>query len=131
MSYNIKQIVTKFAQSKAKYLKVRMGEKEVLEIKKPLFHSKASSSSKGLSQPHQDPRVEGVISENVGYFTFDKAKIIKGAAVTPKLVLGSVEAMGIKHNIFAPFNGVIKEVLVKEEDVVEYGQVLFLVRETL
>jgi acetyl-CoA carboxylase biotin carboxyl carrier protein len=50
-----------------------------------------------------------------------------GTRVTPSTVVCQIEAMKIFNEIMAECSGVIKEVLVKNKEPVEYGTVLFRV----
>ena len=43
-------------------------------------------------------------------------------------VLGIIEAMKLMNEIESEFDGVVEAVLVKNEEVVEYGQPLFRIR---
>lgn len=50
-----------------------------------------------------------------------------GARVNPTTVIGLIEAMKVFNEIFAGVSGVVREVLVKNGQSVEYNQVLFRV----
>lgn len=50
-----------------------------------------------------------------------------GDTVKKGQVLGIVEAMKLMNEIESEFDGVVKEILVKNEQVVEYGQPLFVI----
>lgn len=50
-----------------------------------------------------------------------------GDTVKRGQVLGIVEAMKLMNEIESEFDGVVKEILVKNEQVVEYGQPLFVI----
>lgn len=50
-----------------------------------------------------------------------------GDRVSIGQTLGIVEAMKLMNEIECDFDGVIKEVLIKNEEVVEYGQPLFVI----
>lgn len=41
-------------------------------------------------------------------------------------VIGIIEAMKLMNELESDFDGVVKEILVKDEDVVEFGQPLFI-----
>ena len=41
-------------------------------------------------------------------------------------VVGIIEAMKLMNELESDFDGVVKEILVKDEDVVEFGQPLFI-----
>lgn len=51
-----------------------------------------------------------------------------GDLVKKGQVLGIIEAMKLMNEIESDFDGVVEAVLVKNEDVVEYGQPLFRIR---
>jgi len=53
-----------------------------------------------------------------------------GDRVTPGTVLCIIEAMKLMNEIEAEVAGVIKEILVRNEEPVEYGQVLFRIEPT-
>lgn len=76
-------------------------------------HAKASAEQ--ATQP--------VISKNIGMFHY--AKNIKvGAPVKKTQVIGSIIAMNIENQVQAEMDGEITELLVKENQPVEYGQEL-------
>jgi acetyl-CoA carboxylase biotin carboxyl carrier protein len=76
-------------------------------------HAKASAEQ--ATQP--------VISKNIGMFHY--AKNIKvGVPVKKAQVIGSVIAMNIENQVQAEIDGEIAELLVKENQPVEYGQEL-------
>jgi acetyl-CoA carboxylase biotin carboxyl carrier protein len=50
-----------------------------------------------------------------------------GSRVTPTTVVCQIEAMKIFNEIMAECSGVIREILVKNKEPVEYGTVLFRV----
>ena len=51
-----------------------------------------------------------------------------GDTVKKGQVLGIVEAMKLMNEIESEFDGVVKQVLVENEQVVEYGQPLFVIQ---
>ena len=52
----------------------------------------------------------------------------EGDTVKKGQVLGIIEAMKLMNEIESEYDGVVEAVLVKNEDVVEYGQPLFRIR---
>lgn len=72
--------------------------------------------------------VKEIISESVGRFYYinkdEKPMITKGMNVTKGQKVGYVEAIGIKTDIKSSFDGEVKEILVKNGDLAEYGKVL-------
>ena len=58
----------------------------------------------------------------------DSAPIVKvGDTVKKGQVLGIVEAMKLMNEIESEFDGVVKEIQIENEQVVEYGQPLFVI----
>ena len=58
----------------------------------------------------------------------DSAPFVKvGDAVKKGQVLGIVEAMKLMNEIESEFDGVVKEIQIENEQVVEYGQPLFVI----
>lgn len=51
----------------------------------------------------------------------------KGDKVEKGQVLGIVEAMKLMNEIESEYDGVVKEILIKNQDLVEYGQPLFVI----
>lgn len=51
-----------------------------------------------------------------------------GDEITPDKVLCIIEAMKVMNEIKAEMNGVIKEILVKSGQAVEFGELLFLIQ---
>ena len=54
--------------------------------------------------------------------------VVPGDRVKKGQTLGIVEAMKLMNEIESDYDGVVEAVLVKNEDVVEYGQPLFRIR---
>ena len=51
----------------------------------------------------------------------------KGDTVQKGQVLGIVEAMKLMNEIESEYDGVVEEILIGNEDMVEYGQPLFII----
>lgn len=80
----------------------------------------------------EEERGEKVVSPLVGNFysaaSPDAAPFTQvGQAVKKGQVLCIVEAMKVMNEIAAPTDGVVKKVLAKDGDVVEFGQALFVI----
>lgn len=56
-----------------------------------------------------------------------EAFVKKGDMVQKGQVLGIVEAMKLMNEIESEYDGVVEEILIGNEDMVEYGQPLFLI----
>ena len=58
----------------------------------------------------------------------DSAPFVKvGDKVTKGQVLGIVEAMKLMNEIESEFDGTVKEILVENEQMVEFGQPMFVI----
>jgi len=71
--------------------------------------------------------VKNIISKSVGRFYFmdkdEKPMMTVGMFVKKGQKVGYVEAIGIKTDIESEFDGEIKEILIENGDVAEYGKV--------
>lgn len=93
----------------------------------------AASENGSIRNTEQDsPKQEGrlVTSPLVGTFYTSAAPgeppcVKEGDKVKKGQVLGIIEAMKLMNEVESEFEGVVAEVLVKNEQVVEYGQPLF------
>lgn len=73
-----------------------------------------------------------VVSPLVGTFynsasPEDEPMVSVGDTVKKGQVIGIIEAMKLMNEIESDYDGVVKEILVNNEDVVEYGQPLFVI----
>lgn len=87
-----------------------------------------------LSQKEAVQEGAAVKSPLVGTFynapTPESEAFVKlGDHVQKGQVLGIIEAMKLMNEIECEFNGIVKEILVSNEEMVEYGQVLFVIEE--
>ncbi|HEY4633547.1 MAG TPA: HlyD family efflux transporter periplasmic adaptor subunit, partial [Candidatus Limnocylindrales bacterium] len=72
----------------------------------------------------RDPGI--ATSPAVGYFS-PRDGIGPGVAVTVGERLGAVDMLGVSHEVAAPIDGIVFEVLVEPGQAVEYGQGLVTV----
>lgn len=78
---------------------------------------------------------EGTIIKSplVGIFHACKEQEDKAVAVGSRVetgqILGSIEAMKLMNDVVSVCSGTISEILVKDEELVEYGQPLFVIEE--
>lgn len=93
----------------------------------------AQSVSFEAANTAEDTNIAGhtVTSPLVGTFysapSPDAPSFVKvGDSVRKGQVIGIIEAMKLMNELESDFNGVVKEILVKDEDVVEFGQPLFI-----
>lgn len=94
------------------------------------------SAQASLQPPKQPPLAEAsgntVKSPLVGTFyaaaSPESAPFVKvGERVTKGQVLGIVEAMKLMNEIESEFDGTVREILVKNEQMVEFGQPMFVI----
>lgn len=93
----------------------------------------AQSVSFEAANTAEDTNIAGhtVTSPLVGTFysapSPDAPSFVKvGDSVRKGQVIGIIEAMKLMNELESDFDGVVKEILVKDEDVVEFGQPLFI-----
>ena len=84
--------------------------------------------------PVADPSVKTMTCPLIGTFYTSPAPdmppfVQVGDQVKKGQVIGIVEAMKLINEIECEFDGVIKEILVSNEQTVEFGQPLFLIKE--
>ena len=93
-----------------------------------------SSVKKESAAPVADPSVQTMTCPLIGTFYTSPAPdmppfVQVGDPVKKGQVIGIVEAMKLMNEIECEFDGVIKEILVSNEQTVEFGQPLFLIKE--
>lgn len=117
---------------------ISIEEKEFkLFIKKPKLVLEGSTEEVEETEEAEEiviaKEVKEIKSENVGKFYFidkgEKPMITIGMIVKKDQKVGYVEAIGIKTDIKSEFDGKIKEILVKNGEVAEYGKVLVTIGE--
>ena len=86
------------------------------------------------AEPKEIKKVDGNVVKSPLVGTFysasspDSAPFVKvGDTVKKGQVLGIVEAMKLMNEIESEFDGVVKEIQIENEQVVEYGQPLFVI----
>ena len=89
--------------------------------------TQAVAASSSESEVETDD-VKAIVSPLVGYFQDKSSGLVVGATVSKGGVVGIVSALGLANDVEAPFDGVIIEVLVGDNDPVHYGQPLARVR---
>ncbi len=95
----------------------------------PIVHAEAQ-----ISSPLIEKEGKLISSILVGMFYSapgpEEAAFVKiGDTVKKGQIIGIIEAMKLMNEIECECNGVIEEVLVKDGDMVEYGQPLFRIKE--
>ena len=56
-----------------------------------------------------------------------EAQVAIGSHIDEGQILGAIEAMKLMNDVVAACSGTVAEVLVKDGDLVEYGQPLFVI----
>ncbi|MCC7421432.1 MAG: acetyl-CoA carboxylase biotin carboxyl carrier protein [Planctomycetaceae bacterium] len=95
----------------------------------------AAASAPAAAAPAADPNAGMALIKSPTVGTFyaapspaDPAYVTVGSRVSPDTVVCQVEAMKVFNQIAAECAGTVAEILVKNGDAVEFGQVLFRVR---
>lgn len=84
-------------------------------------------------EPESDPEAKQVKAPLVGTFYNASSPesepfVSVGDTVKKGQVLGIIEAMKLMNEIESEYDGVVEEILVENEQMVEYGQPLFLIK---
>ncbi len=116
-------------------------EKEMVQVQTPVLTAPLPACSSGTSEvlesaAGQTAEIDSdqvVTSPLVGVFyaasSPDADAFVKvGDRVKKGQVLGIIEAMKLMNEIESEYDGVVEAILVKNEDVVEYGQPMFRIR---
>ncbi|MER2088784.1 MAG: acetyl-CoA carboxylase biotin carboxyl carrier protein [Sporosarcina sp.] len=111
-------------------------EVAVAQVKKPeevIVPLQETSVAPEAATPTEDPSLHKIVSPMVGTFYSASspdvpAYVQNGDKVKPDAIVCIVEAMKLFNEIEAEVSGEIVEVLVKDGQLVEYGQPLFLVK---
>jgi len=93
-----------------------------------------SNESKGGAAVESNVEIQGNIVKSplVGVFYSSSSPDIDafvkvGDRVCVGQTLGIVEAMKLMNEIECDYDGIVKQILIKNEDIVEYGQSLFII----
>lgn len=128
-------ILNRFNSSSAKYMKIDFGWRKFIEFeKKEQLNNNSSvatvfSSNSGSSETATvSENSREVVSRYVGRFLKKKDKLKEGETVVEGEVLGTIESMGIAHEIVVLSDGILEEVMIKDGDIVEYEQILFRIK---
>lgn len=132
------KILQSFKSSRAKYMKIDLGWKKYIEFEKKsdtpvsvqvqrVEGGKAVKEESAI--PTDDDQNIRLLSFYVGIFKQVKETLSGEESVKKGEILGTIESMGIVHEVESPVNGKIVEVNIKDKDIVEYEQLLFKVRE--
>jgi acetyl-CoA carboxylase biotin carboxyl carrier protein len=93
----------------------------------PVAPAAASTPAPATTRPLVDIKSEGVGTFYVAPGPGEAAYVSVGSRVTPTTMVGQIEAMKVFSPVTAGCSGVVVEVVVKNEDYVDFGQVLFRV----
>ena len=109
-------------------------EKKASTSNKDTNISQVQSVNKEEIKPSEDENLYVVKAPMVGTFysspSPDKEAFVKlGDKVNTSSILCIIEAMKLMNEIECEVNGTIKEILVKDGEMVEYGQPLFKIKE--
>lgn len=137
MKQIFEQILDSFKHSRAKYMKIDLGWKKYIEFEKKSDLESVSIKKAGsadgkktageAADTSSSDQSNELLSYYVGIFKQVKETLAGGEEVKKGEILGTIESMGIVHEIESPIDGKIVEVNIKDRDIVEYGKLLFKV----
>lgn len=126
------ELIHEVEQSNISEFVLKKGEFQI-ELKKnqPVAVVEHTTQPKKEVLPEKQPMAEKhtIASTIVGIFHMDSKEITVGKNIEKGQVLGAVEAMKLMNDVVADQSGRISEVLVKNGDLVEYGQPLFVIED--
>ncbi|MBL8086754.1 MAG: biotin/lipoyl-binding protein [Chthonomonas sp.] len=109
---------------------LRQGEFKFSAVMDP--DAEPESASLDLSEANaaveMGPLTKEITSPCVGYFGNGSEPLKVGGKVTSGAIVGVVQAVGLDNDVVSKAEGEVVEVLVKDGDPVEYGQVLAKVK---
>ncbi|HOJ49699.1 MAG TPA: hypothetical protein PKW55_02705 [Spirochaetota bacterium] len=120
-------IIKRFINSRAKFLKIDLGWRKYIEIEKTEQGKNVKIAEKKIAKEETQSKIE-IVSYYVGSFK-SNLDVKKDKNVKKGQLLGSIESVGISHEVICPVDGILEEVYVKDKDIIEYGQKLFLISE--
>jgi acetyl-CoA carboxylase biotin carboxyl carrier protein len=83
-----------------------------------------AQAGRGVHHPRPaTPDPAGVMSPAVGYFAYAEG-LGPGLTVEKGDQLGSVDVLGVRHEVRAPRSGVVRNLVTEAGEAVEYGQLL-------
>lgn len=90
--------------------------------------SRAAQPAPDVAAELESPSSQVIKSSWVGFFGHTEPALKPGKSVESDTVVGVVTVLGIANEVVAGVTGDVEEVLVKEGDAVEFGQILFKVK---
>ena len=92
----------------------------------PLSHVDFPHSEEtAVLQEQPDIQIEDIRSSWVGIFHQTKEGVNSGDKIETGQLLGTVKCMNLIFEINSPVDGILLDVIVKQDEIVEYGQLLF------
>ena len=124
----IPQLTERLARHGLAEIEVRHGDLHVRVAGRPAPASSQTpatpASEMAASAQHLPPEQAGSVSSPaVGYFVYADG-LGPGLAVEKGDVLGSVEMLGVRHEVRAPRGGTVRNLVAETGEAVEYGQVV-------
>ena len=106
---------------------------EAMKESPALGQKKKGASAEATAEAHQEHKVEllEIRSKLVGIFrskpTNDFKKVKVGDVVKKGQSIGAIDTLSLLNFLKSPVNGRVKEIAVKDGDLVEYDQLLFII----
>ncbi len=128
----IKQLLDAMEQGGYQHLDLQIGDERIKLVRS----TEALSASAASAPDHQttDEKVPGglttgnsvtIFSDRVGIYSGGKTPVQVGAQVKKGQSLGVIKGISIQDNVGCPVSGTIRQMYVKEGEIVEFGRRLF------
>lgn len=115
--------------------KLQLGKENIIYQREALeYNNITRSNTSDIQEQKVDETLKHITSPMVGTFYSSKEQgkepyIVVGDVVKKGQIIGIIEAMKLMNEIESPYNGIVEEILVSNEDMVEYQKPLVIIRE--
>lgn len=123
----LQSVIKLFSQNNITELDYSDGIKKI-KLTKEIQNDGLIKQKNGAMSSLDNSEYINIISDLVGVVTFDKSKVAIGKSVVKGDIVANVEVMKMENNITAPVSGIITNIYVSNEDLVEAQQPLFNIR---
>lgn len=140
---NIKELISVFEKSEISFLEFDDGNSHIkmkkpsdgaVQMQAPVMVTSANTTNAQPVQNSNESDLKEIKSPVVGIFYSASSPenppfVQIGQMVTKGEVVGLIEAMKVMNEIKAPADGIIREIRVKNEQIVAFGDVLMRIEE--
>lgn len=126
----IKQLLEAMEQGGYRHLDLQIGAERIKLVRDRCVAEpeRVETAADRTNGPADDPvGLMQVLSDRVGVYSGGKAPVQVGHTVKKGQPLGIIKGISIQDTVTAPVAGVIREMFVKEGDLVEFGRRLFAI----